>query len=47
MTGTLQTTFLALVRENIAVHGLHWTVRYYAKRMPQWEVRFWLRAAYL
>lgn len=45
MTGSLQVTFLSLVRDTIAVHGLAFAVRYYGKRMPQWELRFWMRAA--
>lgn len=38
-------TFLTMVRDTIAVHGLHWAVGYYARRLPQWELRFWLRVA--
>jgi len=47
MNGSKQATFLELVRENIEVYGLHWTVKHYSKRMPAWELRFWMRAAYL
>lgn len=46
MRGCGDVTFLAMVRDTIAVHGVAWAVRYYAKRMPAWEVRFWMRAAY-
>lgn len=37
--------FLDMVRDTIATHGLAWAVRYYAARMPQWELRFWMRLA--
>lgn len=37
--------FLDCVRENIETFGLHWTVRYYSKRLNQWELRFWLTQA--
>ena len=47
MNGKDHVRFLELVRDNIETHGLAWTLRYYSKRMPVWEVRFWARAAYL
>lgn len=45
MHGNGEVTFLAMVRDTIAVHGLAWAVRYYGKRLPRWELRFWMRAA--
>lgn len=29
--------------DNVKTHGLRWTIKHYAKRMPQWELRFWCR----
>ena len=45
MKGNNTVTFLSLVRDTVNTHGLHFAVRYYAKRLPQWELRFWLKLA--
>lgn len=45
MRGTTSIRFIDLVRDTIAVHGLAWAVRYYYRRMPAWEARFWLTQA--
>lgn len=37
--------FTALVADTIATHGLTWACRYYYKRLPAWEARFFIRAA--
>ena len=37
--------FTQMVRDTIEAHGLSWAVAYYMKRLPQWEARFFLRAA--
>ena len=34
------------IADGIAVHGLRWAVRHYAKRLPQWQARVLLRSAY-
>jgi hypothetical protein len=47
MRGSLPITFLSLVRDTIDCHGIAWAADYYARRMPAWEARFWLRLAYL
>ena len=39
--------FTDLVRDTIATHGLQWAMAYYAKRLPVWELRVFMRAAYL
>lgn len=45
MRGSLTVTFLDLVRDTVATHGIAWAVRYYYARMPAWEARFWLKQA--
>lgn len=47
MRGTPTITFIDLVRDTIRTHGLRWAIAYYAKRMPMWEVRFFVTQAYL
>ena len=46
MSGCQSIRFLDLVRDTIAEHGLAFAVRYYTRRMPRWEARFWLTQAY-
>lgn len=46
MAGTLHYPLVEQIRDTIAVHGLAWTVRYVAKRMPQAQARVFLIAAY-
>lgn len=40
MSGKDQVRFVDLMRDTIEVHGLAWALRYYVKRMPMWELRF-------
>lgn len=46
MRGNSTILFTNLVRDTISTHGLAWAVRYYAKRMPAWELRFFMKLAY-
>lgn len=46
MHGTPEFPFSTLVADTIREHGLRWAVRYYAKRLPAWERRFFLNLAY-
>lgn len=47
MTGRDDIRFTDLIRDTIATFGLQWAVTYYAKRLPRWEARMFLRIAYL
>ena len=41
MRGTMTIHFTTLVADSILEHGTGWAWRYYAKRLPLWELRFW------
>lgn len=45
MSGKGDIRFIELVRDTVQNHGIRWAVQYYSKRMPVWEVRFWLKLA--
>lgn len=47
MRGKPDLTFISLVQDTIRVHGLHWAVAYYSKRLTRFEARFFLTQAYL
>jgi hypothetical protein len=34
--------FTALLSDTILAHGVGWTWRQYARRMPRWELDFWM-----
>ena len=44
--GTLAYPLTEQMRDTIAVHGLSWSLSYYAKRLPAFELRVLMRAAY-
>lgn len=47
MHGTSTITFLSLFVDTLVTHGLTWTLAHYRKAsLPEWEARFWLRAAW-
>ena len=41
MKGTPDIPFTALIADTILAHGTGWAWRYYAKRLPPWELQFW------
>lgn len=43
--GNLGFTMVEMMRDTIRAHGLAWAVQYYAKHLPQWELRVFMRAA--
>lgn len=45
MHGTVTVPFTTLILDTINTHGLAWAVQYYYKRLPQWQARFFIRAA--
>lgn len=45
MRGSTPVTFLDLIRDTVQTHGIRWSLDYYSKRMPAWELRFWMRQA--
>lgn len=45
MKGSQSVRFVELVRDTMREHGVAWAVRYYAKRLPRWELRFWMARA--
>lgn len=47
MHGKGDVTFIELVRDTINAHGLAWSVKYYYKRLPAWQARFFIKQAYL
>jgi len=47
MYGHPQVPFTELVRDTIRVHGLAWAVREYARFLSPFELRFFLKQAYL
>jgi hypothetical protein len=46
MRGNDTVLFTDLVRDTIQTHGLAWAVRYYAKRLQPFELRFFMKLAY-
>lgn len=46
MSGTQSYPLVAQIRDTIAVHGLAWAVRHYAKRIPRAEFRLFMVSAY-
>ena len=44
-TGSLSVPLTSLIADTITVHGLHFAVRFYAKRIPQFELRVLMRGA--
>lgn len=46
MSGTVFYPLTQQIRDTIAVHGLAWTVRHYAKRIPRAEFRVLMIGAY-
>jgi len=47
MSGSTIFPLVDQIRDTIRVHGLHWAVQYYSRRLPVWECRFFLRVACL
>ncbi|UOF77870.1 hypothetical protein [Bacteriophage sp.] len=47
MSGSKVWTMVDMMRDTIREHGLAWAVDYYSRRMPRWEFRVFMRAAYL
>lgn len=46
MRGNDTIRFTDLVKDTIKTHGLSWAVRYYAKRLTPFELRFFMKLAY-
>jgi hypothetical protein len=45
--GSLVYPLTEQIRDCIETHGLRWTVRYYRKRLTRYELRMFMRSAYL
>lgn len=43
--GNVHYPLTAQIADTIATHGLAWAVRHYAKRMPAWQLRVFMRGA--
>jgi len=46
MSGTTHYPLTEQIADTIAVHGLAWTLRYYAKRIPARQLRVLMVGAY-
>lgn len=46
-TGTTVFPLTAMIRDTIEAFGLAWAVRFYAKKIPAFQLRVLMRAAYL
>lgn len=46
-TGTPEFPLTAMMRDTIATLGLHWAIEFYARRIPQFQLRVLMRSAYL
>lgn len=45
--GSVDFTLVEQIKSGIEVHGLAWAVRFYRKHLTSYELRFFMRAAYL
>lgn len=45
--GNVGFTMVEMMRDTIQTHGLAWAMQYYAARLPAWELRVFMRAAFL
>ena len=45
MHGTTHYPLTEQIRDTIAVHGLNWSLAYYAKRLPRAQLRILVRGA--
>lgn len=45
MRGSTPVTFLDLIRDTVRTHGIRWSLHHYGRKMPTWELRFWMKQA--